>query len=205
MERDYNHYDYLNVSVKNAHRERILQCYKSLGWRVVKREKDRQFSDMISLVLARPHKMENKDRLQYLQVRMESQINSLSRTDLRRHAASDSLGITFIVFALLLLASGIFLILGRVFAFSLLFGIVFCVLGAGLLAACVYPFYIKRKKENIIAEEKITKGNALLEKFVAEAQRLLPPAESENPLGGRSGNQRQSRGEAAAAEDGGEE
>ena len=69
MAKDHNNYDYLAVSVKSDQLSRILHCYRALGWTEIKTEEDRQYYDMNYVRLRRPHRIANKDRLQYLQVR----------------------------------------------------------------------------------------------------------------------------------------
>ena len=97
MARDYNNYDYLAVSVKSDQLNRILHCYRALGWTEVKTVDDREYYNMKYVRLRRPHKIANKDRLQYLQVRMEGAINSLveivNRAHLKSNAAAGGLGL----------------------------------------------------------------------------------------------------------------
>ncbi len=172
MSRDYLHYDYLSVSVKSEHLDKILSCYSALGWKERKREDDRQYSDMKYLSFVRPHKINNKDRLQYLQVRMESAINSMSMHYSRKHKKSVLYGSVLAVFAAVLIAAGLLLLFGADGKSSDIFG--FICLGAAPVSVAVFivPLCLLRKKENLLAEERFKKSLELIDSLIAEAETL---------------------------------
>jgi hypothetical protein len=172
MNRDINNFDYLSISVKSERLDKIIYCYEALGWREEKREEDKKYYDMKYLLLSRPHNIPNKDRLQYLQVKMETKLNYLSCSNAYRHKGSFLLGLFLTVLGLCLLACGLFCIFGTDTSFSLPLGITLLSLGLISLAAQVYPYTIMRKKEGERATEKINTALKQIEEYVAEAEKL---------------------------------
>jgi Na+/H+ antiporter NhaC len=121
------------------------------------------------LLLSRPHKIENKDRLQYLQVKMETSINNISRTSAHRHFKSIAVIALLTVLALAALGVGLFFFIGMQGSVSLSFGIIFCALCLIFLVALIYPLVTMRKRENKRAETQINNSLALVEKYLQEA------------------------------------
>jgi hypothetical protein len=175
MERDINNYDYLSISIKSERLDKIMYCYKALGWREEKREEDRQYYDMKYLLMSRPHNIQNKDRLHYLQVRMENKLNYLSRSNAYRHRVSTLVAIILTVLGVCLLALGLYFFFGFDGVLFLPFGIAFSVLGLLFIVAQVYPFTVMRKKESTLAEAKISNALKDIEAFVKEAEELYKP------------------------------
>ncbi len=178
MSKDYNNYDYLAVSVSSDQLSRILHCYRSLGWTEIKTEDDRRYYNMKYVRLRRPHKIENKDRLQYLQVRMEEAINSLVRISKRVHAKSNFLIAFFSLCAAALLIVGLWLALapGHSSAWRV-FGWV-CVGAAGAIviaAAACCP--VLRRRERSASTGKIVEKLRLTQSLIEEAVALAPPCE----------------------------
>lgn len=184
MEKDYTNYDYLSVSVNTAHLERVLSCYKLLGWKEMRREDDRQYADMKYLALYRRHKIANKDRLQYLQVRMETVINRFSYLQRSSHVKSGLTASLFGVLILGLIAAG-FCLLFAVGGVAADVGGAVCLTcaGGGALALSV-ALPVMRRKERKTTEGKMKEAYALLEKLSSEARTLAPAFESDYEEGG---------------------
>lgn len=168
--KDINRYDYLFVSVKTDSEEEMVARYKKFGWELTKRSDDKHFSDIAVINLRRPHAILNKDRLQYLQVGMETAVNDLSKYKQKKHAFSLALGITLGVFACAMLAGGIVLIVLS-YLWSLIIGYSLAVLATMTLV--VMPLVLKRiiSKENLrydIVVEKTRQELSLIEKEAAE-------------------------------------
>ena len=179
MSRDYTNYDYLSVSVKSDQLDRILQCYRALGWREEKMEDDREYYNMKYVRLRRPHKIENKDRLQYLQVRMESFINSVSRVNSHRHIKSHAfIAISFIIFSGLV-ALGLWL----AFAFNepvfRICGWWISGLSVALMACAVAFFMFMRKRENATAAKTNERSLENIRALIDECLLIAPSTEEE--------------------------
>lgn len=174
MQRDYNSYDYLSVSVKSDILDSILSCYTSLGWRVVKRENDRQYYNMKYLSFVRPHCIGNKDRLQYLQVRMETALNGLSAAAVRRHSGSTLLCVFLCVLSLAAVATGLWLFYGVGQAVGFIAGIAcFCLSCAAYVAAFVSVLVLRRREDNATKKLLVQKLR-LIQSLIEEAQKLAP-------------------------------
>lgn len=108
--KDINKYDYLSVSVKTDSEDEMVTRYGAFGWELIERFDDKQFFDIAVIYFRRPRSVPNKDRLQYLQVGMETAVNNLSKYRQNKHAFSLAFGLTLGVFGCALLAVGIVLI-----------------------------------------------------------------------------------------------
>lgn len=175
MAKDYKNYDYLSVSVKSDQLSRILQCYRALGWTEIKTEEDRQYYDMNYVRLRRPHKLPNKDRLQYLQVRMESSINSLVVIAKHAHVKSNVV-VFFGVFAVLAFAAlGLWLILAFNSAALNILGWVCVGISGAFAVAAVIVCSIMRRREKKTATGKLIEKLRLVQSLIEEAVTLAPP------------------------------
>lgn len=176
MARDYNNYDYLAVSVKSDQLNRILHCYRALGWTEVKTVDDREYYNMKYVRLRRPHKIANKDRLQYLQVRMEGAINSLveivNRAHLKSNAAAGGLGLL----AAGLIALAVWLVTYFTSAIRVL-GWVCLGVGCALIIAAVAVRAGLRRRERKVAAGKIMEKLRLTQSLIEEAVSLAPAKE----------------------------
>jgi hypothetical protein len=182
MQRDINNFDYLSVSVKSEQLDRIMHCYRSLGWSEVKREDDRQYYDMKYVLLSRPHKIRNKDRLQYLQVKMETKINAISQIRVKRHIGSTCVTIGLCVFMFLFALSGIlayFLLSGTMATVSC-FALCSCAFACLLFE--FFPFLIMRKSEVKKCNGAIKNNLRAIDGYIAEARTLCDSEESEYEL-----------------------
>lgn len=176
MARDYNNYDYLAVSVKSDQLNRILHCYRALGWTEVKTVDDREYYNMKYVRLRRPHKIANKDRLQYLQVRMEGAINSLveivNRAHLKSNAAAGGLGLL----ATGLIALAVWLVIYFTSAIRVL-GWVCLGVGCALIVVAVAVRAGLRRRERKVASGKIMEKLRLTQSLIEEAVSLAPAKE----------------------------
>ena len=176
MARDYNIYDFLAVSVKSDQLNRILHCYRALGWTEVKTVDDREYYNMKYVRLRRPHKIANKDRLQYLQVRMEGAINSLveivNRAHLKSNAAAGGLGLL----ATGLIALAVWLVIYFTSAIRVL-GWVCLGVGCALIVVAVAVRAGLRRRERKVASGKIMEKLRLTQSLIEEAVSLAPAKE----------------------------
>ncbi|MCD8309032.1 MAG: hypothetical protein LUD19_04175 [Clostridia bacterium] len=83
MTEDYMNEDSLSVAVKADVAEEMKKWYSAFGWTLTEEQPDKVYIDLVHMKFARPHKIENKDRLQLLQVRFEMMLNLISRTKRR--------------------------------------------------------------------------------------------------------------------------
>ena len=126
--------------------------------------------------LRRPHKIANKDRLQYLQVRMEGAINSLveivNRAHLKSNAAAGGLGLL----AAGLIALAVWLVIYFTSAIRVL-GWVCLGVGCALIVVAVAVRAGLRRRERKVASGKIMEKLRLTQSLIEEAVSLAPAKE----------------------------
>ena len=181
MEKDYNNYDYLSVSVNSEQLNRILQCYRALGWTEIKTEEDRQYYGMNYVRLRRPHKIKNKDRLQFLQVRMESSINSLVAITKRAHIKSNAVASLSVVLVLALAALGLWPVVADIGVWVIV-GWTGIALSLAVAIAAVIVCFIMRRREKKMAMGKIIEKLRLIQTLTDEASALAPETEASEGL-----------------------
>lgn len=173
MAKDHNNYDYLAVSVKSDQLSRILHCYRALGWTEIKTEEDRQYYDMNYVRLRRPHRIANKDRLQYLQVRMENSINSLVAITNRAHIKSNGIAAAGTLATLAIAALGLWLVIARAGTLRI-FGWVCVGLSLAVAIAVTVAVYVMRRREKKAATAAIIEKLRLTQSLIDEAAALAP-------------------------------
>jgi len=172
IKRDYNNYDYITVSVKEEKYDPIISCYEKLGWERVKSREDAVYYNLMTVVFRRPHKIMKKDRLQLLQVWMETQINEISSASEGKHAGSTLMGFFLYLLYACMVISGALMLAMTVNPILFWVGIALIALGVIGATATVVPIIKKVKRENIIYEERVDKASSELEKHIAEADAL---------------------------------
>ncbi len=103
METDYKNYDRLFVTVKLNKLEEPEKCYDALGWECVEKKTVR--GGRVQINYRRPHRVENKDELQLLQVYLEAALNEEGKMDSRSMPHTAAVGIItgFLTVALVVL------------------------------------------------------------------------------------------------------
>lgn len=172
MDKDYENYDYFSVSVKSAHADEIRECYRALGWSEVKSEDDRDFADMKYILYSRPHDVENRDRLQYLQVRMENALNSISESWVKRYSKSTALAVFLGLFGCALIAVALWAFFALSRESYLWVTILSGSAGICFFIALIYPFFFERKKEEREFKKKSKESFGLLKTLIKEAEVL---------------------------------
>lgn len=146
---DYGHYDYMTVAVKTDKSAELVSNYRIFGWRELETRDDNQYDDIRHSSFQRRHKLPNKDRLQYLQVCMEEELNSIGRN---KHGMNARITLVSFVFGLLgsgLVTAGILSIVLLATVAAIVCGAFLTALGTGVLLA-LYPLVKKttRKEKN---------------------------------------------------------
>ena len=146
---DYQNYDYLDIIVKIENKNEIVSSYSSFLWEKIDEKEDKRYNDVVHLSFRRPHNLQNKDRLQLLQVYYESALNSKSDLKTKKHSKStgDICALATIL-AILLFGVGVFIYLNKTL-FSIILGavIVIFLLGAGI-------YFTDKIKKVFIKENK---------------------------------------------------
>lgn len=162
---DYHNYDKLTLFVKDDREENLIRIYKGLGYDLVSSVPNKRYNNIIDLTFVRSHKIKNKDKLQYLQVGLEIELNNIGRLEKNRHAKSMSVGLTIGAIAIMMIALGVYFILGAGLTSSKIGNLVMIVLGLLILGSelIILPKIIKKENENFEVKNKET--NVKLEKI----------------------------------------
>ncbi|MBE7088958.1 MAG: hypothetical protein E7370_05550 [Clostridiales bacterium] len=175
---NYNEYDRIFVAINSAVAEETLNGYKALGWQLIRRFPDKIYSNIEHFDFYRSHKIENKDRLQLLQVYMESEINNLSYRRHNRHSASITVGILVYLFCLMLIVGGTLMACIGNNLFTNAGG--YIILALGVLGSISFVFYLK-----YLSQKETERYNRQIEFSVNRIRRIYE--EASNLTGVRNG------------------
>ena len=159
---DYNKHDKLVIVIKKTLKKQILSAYSFFKWKEVQSKKFLHLKGVEQIVLIRPHNIPNKDKVQYLQVCFERQLERVSKLYTFKNLKSIifGLGVCILCFALILTgvitASALISLLG-ILAFILTVPVIFKL----------------RKKENQIFRVKSQKILQESEEILQQVKVLL--------------------------------
>lgn len=179
ISKDYKNYDYISVSVKEKQAEELEQTYAAFSWECVTREEHKRYSDIVNYTFRRPHKIKNKDELQFLQVAAEEELNARDKRERNKHARSTAFGLIFGIAGVALILSGLALAVQLGGAGAIVCGILLALAG---IAACVcFAFASIKifKKENAEYEIKTEKSVETSRELLLKAKSLAGETENE--------------------------
>ena len=171
-EKDIQNFDYLDIIVKKISEDEIVDAYSAFLWEKIDKKEDKRYNDVVHLSFRRPHKIQNKDRLQLLEVYYESALELRVDIEIKKHSKS-KMNLANLIFlsAILLFGVGVFICLNKTLL-SIILGSVFAlsVLGVAIfLASKIKKLFIK---ENDIYLEKLKKVNDGINGILGEANAL---------------------------------
>lgn len=169
---DYTAYDRLRVAVKKDKREEVVSRYRMFAWEQTDSREDGQYDDIEHLAFRRRHALPHKDRLQLLQVHMESALNALGKLERNRHARSLIFGLVSGLLGVVLIAAGIALILWRQTVTVVVSGAAAMTAGAVLLTVFGTGIKKVRAKEEAIYRASAERQTRALQAYCREAQAL---------------------------------
>lgn len=156
---DYKKDDCIFVSIKTPLFKEVLNAYKNFGWRVVLVEEDKKYSDVVNVQLLRRHDIENKDKLQLMQVYLEKSINTLGTLSKNKNVKSTLLAILSGFIGCVLIAVGLVLALVYTNVTNIVLGSATVV--AGLSVIVVYIIKMKKMIKREEERYKIRIANVL--------------------------------------------
>lgn len=107
---DINEYDTIRVFVKEKQADELADVYAAFLWEATEKKEHSRYDDVVDFSFRRPHKIENKDELQFLQVAAEHELDVRDKLDKNKHALSTSLGIFLGLLGGALVFFGLFLL-----------------------------------------------------------------------------------------------
>lgn len=169
METDYRNYDRLFVTVKLNKLDELEECYRALGWECVDSRDDSVYRGRVHLVYRRPHRIENKDKLQLLQVYLESALNDEGRLESRAMPLTAATGIItgFVTLALVALGLCLMYLLDNPVIYTA--GIIFLTCSANMFLLAVTVTLKVFFGENKRRKTKLLHARAEIEAVLKEA------------------------------------
>jgi len=169
VETDYRNYDRLFVTVKLNKLDELEECYRALGWECVDSRDDSVYRGRVHLVYRRPHRIENKDKLQLLQVYLESALNDEGRLESRAMPLTAATGIItgFVTLALVALGLCLMYLLDNPVIYTA--GIIFLTCSAAMLLLAVTVTLKVFFGENKRRKTKLLHARAEIEAVLKEA------------------------------------
>lgn len=169
METDYRNYDRLFVTVKLNKLDELEECYRALGWECVDSRDDSVYRGRVHLVYRRPHRIENKDKLQLLQVYLESALNDEGRLESRAMPLTAATGIItgFVTLALVALGLCLMYLLDNPVIYTA--GIIFLTCSAAMFLLAVTVTLKVFFGENKRRKTKLLHARAEIEAVLKEA------------------------------------
>lgn len=179
MDTDYRDYDRLFVAVKLNKLGEVERCYRALGWECVDSRDDLVHRGRVHLTYRRPHRVENKDGLQLLQVYMESAMNDEGRLERRLMPRTTAVGVIFLAVALAFAIAGICLVLLDYFNDKPLYytaGIIFLMCAAATVVLGVIVTLTVFFKERDGRREKLERARTEIFAALNEAEKICKVA-----------------------------
>ena len=169
---DFHKHDKLVITLRKSLRQQILSAYEVFKWKEVQSKDDVEFGDIEHVTLVRPHKIPNKDRVQYLQVCFEKHLDKISSLYTYKNTKSAVISSVLSILVILAILGGIFLI-ASCSGFLGILGYVFC--GVGIVVPLsLLPVFIKiRRKENRAFEQKSKDILDMTDGILQEVKELL--------------------------------
>jgi hypothetical protein len=166
---DYNKYDSISLALKENEYERMISYYRAFGWEEYEKNEDKRYFDIVHAKLMRPHKIENKDRLQLLQVKMEYAVNRFAQLRKNKHSRSVIFGLTLGILALGLAALGVMLLLNDV-----LLPLSVALLSLGLASPLFIVPFVKEtaNKENKSFARSFKEMTSEISEIISKAKKL---------------------------------
>lgn len=166
-------FDTLTIYGKKEKAKEIVEYYKSFCWTLTKESPNKLYEDLVDLTFERPHKIENKDELQLLQVYMEENLNETARLERNKHSKTIALSLSFGVLSLMSLVLGILFCCNIFPNISISIGIVLVVVG--VIVSTLLSIFLQKlfKKEKVIFEQKHNEITLQLEKIFEKTNFLV--------------------------------
>lgn len=145
---NYKDYDTLKLYARKDRSESIIEHYKLFGWELVDKVDNARYEDTIDLTFTRPHKIENKDELQLLQVYMEERLNELAKLEKNKYSKSLIFGLCNGVIGVAFLVLSAIAFLGLILPVRNIVGFISLAIGLMLLTImCILlPRFIKKDR-----------------------------------------------------------
>lgn len=175
--RDYENYDYLSITVKKNKLERLKTHYRELGWEDTAMKEDVRYDDITHISLRRPHKIENKDALQLLQVYLETAWNKIGKIENNPRPKTLICGLGLGLLSAALLIAGICLIFLPQMKFLIVWGLILATLGIITAGLCTAFSIVLFRREGKRSAEELEAAKREIAAICVQARALTNKAE----------------------------
>lgn len=173
--------DTLSLYVKKDKQATIEACYKQLGWVKISEKDNALYEDTKDLNFTRPHIIDNKDDLQFLQVGMENKLNEIGRLEKNKHSKSTLLGICVGLGITALLILGIHLIIENLTNWLMYVGIAISIVSTVCLIVLWKICLSIAKKESAHFEARTAQLNEEIAQICNTANQLIGGKNEQTP------------------------
>ena len=165
--------DYQTIVIKKEKAEDIIKKYECFGWVKLKEKQHPQYENLLEVVFSRPHKIANKDALQFLQVNMEVNIINQGRLEKTKHSKSLSLCLSLAFISLVCIVNAVLAILYMRPLNKIIVGSLFAIVG--LTSLILIPIFLTKllKKEKQEYQEKSKEYNNSIDNIVNKAREFM--------------------------------
>lgn len=156
-------FDYMTIFVKRDQLEEIEKRYQVFMWQILKVREHERFGNIVVVDLKRPHQVEQKDELQFLQVQMEFLLNGRAKCESSKHSKSTCFGLAFGLLCSIAIALSILMIERASNVTQIVLGCVFLVVSIVLIAGLTVLTLKMAKREDLVCKRKVEVINTKLD------------------------------------------
>ncbi len=182
--KNYDEYDYMRILVNKDLFDGIMVSYSCFGWEIFEKVPSSVFSDTMEVTLMRSRWIEKKDKLQLLQVYMESGYSDIGKLRKSKYKRSTILGLSVGLLATLLLCVFIHLAIKASFIATFVCFVIVCVLIVAVLIWLLIALSKLKKVEDRQYEHRRNEMVLEIEKICKEASSIVY---GKNVKGGENG------------------
>lgn len=166
-------YDYLNVTVRRDKARELVLYYRTFGWEKTAVAIHGVTENLLDMSFRRPHKIENKDELQLLQVYLETALNTVGRLERIPRPRTLAFNLALSLLNAALIVAGLCLALVYDATSCIVTGWILVGLGCAFIVLVVYWTSKLYHIEGLAVRARLKAANTEIEKICAEAERVM--------------------------------
>lgn len=173
MEKNHNEFDYQVIVAKKEKADELIKNYECFGWVAIDSNQHAQFENLVEIEFSRPHKIQNKDNLQFMQVNMEHYINQKGRLERKKHSKSLIWGLSSGIIAIFLIIFAVFSPIKVGGNVGITLCVVYAFLAFSILTLCGIGIAKLAKIEHFKFEKESKNCDNLISKICKQAKTFL--------------------------------
>lgn len=160
---DYNNLDKLDIYAKKEKANEVIECYEAFGWELQENTPNSKYEDTCELSFTRPHKIANKDYLQYNQIEMENILNAKGKLERYKNSKTTTSYLFWGILSALLIALGVLALCRSLALINIIFSTIFFIAGVLTTLVAIFRTITVFKREKFDYEKNYTELNDRLE------------------------------------------